>query len=38
MRGVARDLVRTRAGAVQLQLVLPRQTVKLIEIELRDKR
>jgi xylan 1,4-beta-xylosidase len=35
MRGVARDLVRTRAGPAQLQLVLPRQTVKLIEIELR---
>jgi xylan 1,4-beta-xylosidase len=38
MGAVARDLVRTSSGNAQLTVVLPRQSVKLIEIELGPKR
>jgi xylan 1,4-beta-xylosidase len=38
MRAVARDLDRTAVGKAQLNLVLPRQSVKLIEIELAPRR
>jgi hypothetical protein len=34
MRPVALDLTRTSAGKADLAVVLPRQSVKLIEIEL----
>ena len=34
MRPVPRDITRTRRGQAQLRLVLPRQSVKLIEIPL----
>jgi xylan 1,4-beta-xylosidase len=37
MRAVARDLSRTSAGEARLQLVLPRQSVKLIEIGFASK-
>jgi xylan 1,4-beta-xylosidase len=34
MRALGRDLIRTSAGEAELQMVLPRQSVKLIEIDL----
>jgi xylan 1,4-beta-xylosidase len=34
MRAVARELTRTSAGEAQLRLIMPRQSVKLIEIDL----
>jgi xylan 1,4-beta-xylosidase len=38
MRAAARDLTRNSTGDLQLNLSLPRQSVKLIEIELAPKR